>query len=620
MESSSPSPATPEKDADAKAAPRLRIRSLLAILPFLFVAAAIVALYQFFGSEGETSKEPASIFRWLFIQYHDRDMQLTWVMPLVGLYAAWDRRRELAAAPKRASWLGLLASAATLALHVLAFRAQQPRVSLFTVAILLWTSSWALWGWAVARQLLFPLGYTLLSFLCFHIKHYTTALQVLASNLSVFFLKGFGVNASNVGSVIRVAVDPQTPPIVFNVMEGCSGLRSLVVLSALAAPYAYFRVRGNVRAWILFAMSVPLAVLTNILRISTLTFFAFLFGNDLAMQVYHDPAGFLVFFIGILLLRATASFLERDWSAPLARLRTAFRRRFGGVDASNSRSPRSPSHSSASAPRPDKPFTVFLFPILLLLLVGATSFFLSRPRVYRGAPDCPIDVKLPAELGPYSGIEMLFCTNDQCCRDYPRTDFPEGDAAGFTCPVCSNALDTIAIGERNLLPAGTPILRRVYSFGGSGKDAFQVSIVYSGIERNSIHRPQRCLASQGYQIIAERNLDIPLRDGTAYPIHVLDTLRRYKNDAGRTISSGGIYAYWYFNPERSTPDHFSRLLWIARDSVLRDYRPRWAYLSIALSCDPDNREPAYELLRDVVPRLLPVMEASQKSLLSHEQD
>lgn len=609
-----PTPSAEETPAAEKPSSLFRLHHLLRLIPFLIVTLGTIALFQFFGSDGKLSDEPPSIFHWLFIQYHDRDMALTWVMPLVALYTIWDRRERLLAVSRKPSLLGLLAAIATLALHVLAFRAQQPRISLFCTALFFWSSAWALWGWGIAKQLLFALGYTLLSFLCFHIKHYTTALQVLASELTVFLLKGFGIAASNVGSVIRATTQPGEPPIVFNVIEGCSGLRSLVVLSALAAPYAYFRVRGNVRAWLLFASSVPLAILTNIIRISTLTLFGVLFGNELAMQVYHDPAGFLVFFIGILLLRGTATLLERDWEKPLLSVQEAVRTRF------NLRPPKPQAHAATKAEKPVpayRPRHAILITALLLLTLGGTALFLSHPRTFTGAPNCPIDVQLPEKLGPYTGYEVLFCTNDQCFRDYPRTDFP-AEGAPFHCTVCSNVLDTISIGERKLLPEGTPILRRIYSLASVHSTPFQVSILYSGIERNSIHRPQRCLVSQGNQIIAEKNLPIKLTDGSTFPVHVLDTIRRYKNDAGRTISTGGIYAYWYFNPERETPDHFTRLRWIAQDNILRDYRPRWAYISISMQCDEDNREPAYKLLSDVVPRLLPIMKESQKSLLSYE--
>lgn len=587
---------------------------------FALLVLGIIALYHFFGSDGNISHEPASLFKWLNMQYHHRDMNLTWIMPLVGFYAIWDRRKQLAATPANSSLLGLLATLASLAVHILAFRAQQPRISLFSIPTTLWCIAWALWGWGVAKQLLFPLGYTILSFLCFHITHYTTALQVFASNLAVSLLRGFGVDAANTGSVIRATLSSQEAPIVFNVAEGCSGLRSLVVLSALAAPYAYFRVRGNIRAWILFAASVPLAILTNVLRISTLTLFAYLFGNELAMQVYHDPAGFLVFFIGILLLRATATFLERDWSGTAARIRTAFQHRFGSPKPQPSETPESRNYETAESRNPEKttsrgfhPAVVFT---VLALAIGGAILFLSRPRVFTGDPTCPIDVQLPEYLGPYHGEEVLFCSNDQCCRDYPKPDF-SADGSDWFCPVCSNKLDTISIGERSSLPDGTPVLRRVYTLGNSGT-TFQVSVVYSGIERNSLHRPQLCLVAQGYQVINEHTFHAPMDGAPDFPIHVLDTLFRSKNDAGRTTFQGGIYAYWYFNPETYTPDHFTRVTRIALDNLFRDYRPRWAYISISFACDADHREKAYDTLRDVVPRLVPFMRDSQAALLSYE--
>ena len=594
---------------------------------FAAFAAAVALLYHVHGIEGSSSNEPNSIFQWLLYQWRDRDMQLTWLMPLVGLYAVWDRRRRLAETPSAPSIAGLLATAASLGLHCLAFRAQQPRISLFTLATTLWCSAWALWGWGIARLLLFPLGYTILSFLCFHIKHYTTSLQVFASSLSVGFLQGFGVAAANTGSVIRVAISPDKA-IAFNVDEGCSGLRSLVVLTALAAPFAYFRARDNRRAWILFAMSVPLAVLTNILRISTLTLFAYLFGADLAMQVYHDPAGFLVFFIAILLLRGTETILNRDWETPWRRFRTQFRRRFfasspAESEAPESRNPGTPESPSPGTPESRKachPALRLAVPALLLALVGISWGILAKPRHFRGAYDCPIDVQLPAQLGPYTGIEMLFCSNDQCCRDYPANDFADRE---HVCPVCKSPLDTISIGERKGLPDGTPILRRIY-FTGNRKESFQVAVVYSGLERNTLHRPQRCLASQGFQIIDEKTVTVPLSglpgEPGEYPVHVLDVIRRHKNDEGRSTSDGCLYAYWYFNPERDTPSHFQRLLWIATDNLFRSYRPRWAYISLVIPLDPNHPDAAYDRLRDVVPRLLPIVRASQESLRKYDRE
>ena len=597
--------------------------------------AAIIALFHFFGSEGVASfGGDGSLFLWMFVQYKHPQLQYTWIMPLVGLYAVWDRRRELAAAPKSTSLLGVLFVALMLVVHILAFRAEQPRVSLFTMAFIVWGVCWALWGRRVAYMLLFPLGYTLLSFLCYHITNYTTSLQVFASKLSVGFLRGFGLDAANVGSVIRVVIaGDKANPLTFNVAEGCSGLRSLVVLSALAAPYAYFRIRGNVRAWILFAMSVPLAIFTNILRISTLTLFAHLFGRDLSLQVYHDPAGFLVFFIAILLLQATGAFLERDWRGILRRFRAHLRRRGratapeephedSSADSTEPTSPLSPSTSNLP------PLTSHLSPLTspaalpcttfaLLFLIGLTAAVLARPRHFTGNPEAPVDFALPSELGRFTGDEVLFCTNDQCFRDYRRSDFP-ADATSFTCPVCSNALDTISIGERNLLPKNTPIVRRVYT--ARNTPAFHITTVFAGTDRGAIHRPMGCLTAQGHEVVDQHRHTVSLPDGRQRTLDVIDSIRHFKNDAGRTVSKGNLYAYWFFNPERETPSFFERTVWTGADSVLRSYRPRWAYIAISIPCDPDNRVPTYELVDELVTLLDPIVIGYQKRTKAAEQD
>ena len=602
----------------------MKRREVLSFVCAAVLLAAVAALFHFFGSEGVDSfGGGGSLFRWMFVQYQHPQLQYTWIMPLVGLYAVWDRRKELAAAPKSTSLLGVLFVAAMLGAHLLAFRAEQPRASLFLMTFVIWGICWALWGRHVAYMLLFPLGYTLLSFLCYHITNYTTSLQVFASKLSVFFLRGFGLDASNVGSVIRVLIVGDPTPLVFNVADGCSGLRSLVVLSALAAPYAYFRIRGNLRAWILFAMSLPLAIFTNILRISSLTLFAHLFGRDLSLQVYHDPAGFLVFFIAILLLQATGAFLERDWCGILRRFFARLRRR--GRAAAEPDSLQEPSEATEEERQPStavdshrvpSPAAVLSTAIALLILVGLTAGILSRPRHFTGNPEAPVTFALPAELGPYTGDEVLFCTNDQCFRDYKRSEFP-ADATSFTCPVCSNALDTISIGERNLLPPGTPIVRRVYT--AKGVPPVQISTIFAGTDRGAIHRPMGCLTAQGHDVVDQHRHTVRLPDGRSHTLDVIDSIRHYKNEAGRTIAAGHLYAYWFFNPERETPSFFERTIWTSVDSVLRSYRPRWAYISLSIVCDPADREPAYKIVDELVTLLDPIVTDYQKQTKAAEQ-
>ena len=132
------------------------------------------------------------------------------------------------------------------------------------------------------------------------------------------WLRGVGIPAVADGTVVRSAAGGG---FLFDVEEGCSGLRSLVTMTALAAPYACWTMRTNARRLILFALSVPLAMLANALRIFSLGVVAEWIGTSLAMSLYHDFSGYLVFFLSLLLLVGAGSLIDQDWRARLCALK-----------------------------------------------------------------------------------------------------------------------------------------------------------------------------------------------------------------------------------------------------------------------------------------------------------
>jgi exosortase len=85
-----------------------------------------------------------------------------------------------------------------------------------------------------------------------------------------------------------------------DVADPCSGIRSLVALMALTALYGYVTMNKTWKKWTLFSSSIPLAVIGNLARITTIAFVAQGFGSDLAMHIYHDYSGYIVFSLAIL--------------------------------------------------------------------------------------------------------------------------------------------------------------------------------------------------------------------------------------------------------------------------------------------------------------------------------
>ena len=294
----------------------------------LFALGLVLAyvLYSRFGTDSDSIHEGRSVIGWVVHQWRipGGDFESMWVMPVACLVSAWLSRRRLAEAEVRPDWRGVLVVAGSLAVHVVGYQSQLPRLSLGSTVGVLWGLPLAIWGPGVARALAFPACYLLLCFMSSLLVEVTMPLRLMASEIACALLQGVGIGAERVGTVV---MSDAGGGFSFNVADPCSGLRSLVTMTALAAPYAYFSLRSNAKRLVLFALSVPLAMLANALRIFSLGVVAEWIGMKLAMQLYHDLSGYILFALSILLLVAAGSLVDRNWRTLLCKLASKRRSR-----------------------------------------------------------------------------------------------------------------------------------------------------------------------------------------------------------------------------------------------------------------------------------------------------
>jgi exosortase len=87
------------------------------------------------------------------------------------------------------------------------------------------------------------------------------------------------------------------------VVEACSGIRSLVSLLALAAGFGYVVERSVFARWILVLAMVPLAIVSNGTRVMLTAIMANYMGVRAAEGFMHEFSGWVIFVV------ATALFL-----------------------------------------------------------------------------------------------------------------------------------------------------------------------------------------------------------------------------------------------------------------------------------------------------------------------
>lgn len=119
--------------------------------------------------------------------------------------------------------------------------------------------------------------------------------------------------------------------------------------------------------------------------------------------------------------------------------------------------------------------------------------------------------------------------------------------------------------ERNVLPKDTQIMRRRYRQGGNEINA---SIVISGKAKNSIHRPELCLPSQGFQMSTPKTLTAGQREWR------MISLARGESTVAR-------FAYTFANQEGfRTSSHISRIFRDVWDRSLFNRIDRWVMVTV----------------------------------------
>jgi hypothetical protein len=137
---------------------------------------------------------------------------------------------------------------------------------------------------------------------------------------------------------------------------------------------------------------------------------------------------------------------------------------------------------------------------------------------------------------------------------------------------------SISEAEKTILPSDTEFARKEYdSVQG---DKITCSIVLSGAEKRSIHRPEICLRAQGWDIPSGQVIDVPLHSGHILKVMNLSITRSAVTTTGQKIQLPASYMYWFVGDKVTTPYHWERLWLTSWDRIVHHINHRWAYIIV----------------------------------------
>lgn len=137
--------------------------------------------------------------------------------------------------------------------------------------------------------------------------------------------------------------------------------------------------------------------------------------------------------------------------------------------------------------------------------------------------------------------------------------------------------------ELSWLADDTRFAKRSYRVMGHSRpwDDVSVNIVLSGQDMNqSIHRPERCLPSQGHKnlIVSERQLSVG--DGREVMVkQIVSTVVR--GEGASQVQFRHVHYYWFIGYDKMTSSHYQRTLLDVISRLVGGFNQRWAYFAIS---------------------------------------
>ncbi len=221
-----------------------------------------------------------------------------YLVPVFSMYILYLRKAMVQNVALQADTRGLLLIALGMGLHILCGYFNVDWIDGLSLLISIAGVFWLVgglkalrWSWPAIAFLVFmlPLPHRVETGLGY-------PLQRIATIGSEFLLQTMGISAVAEGNVIFLSSSR------IGVVEACSGLSMLLIFFALAVAIIILFQPAWPERIVLLLSAIPVAVGTNVLRITATGAVQEIFGEEIAEKVFHDWAGWLMMPVAFALL------------------------------------------------------------------------------------------------------------------------------------------------------------------------------------------------------------------------------------------------------------------------------------------------------------------------------
>ncbi len=237
------------------------------------------------------------LLNWGIDLWNDDNYSHGMLIPFISLYFIRSRLDELKQALSRPNFLGLVVVLSGLALFILGNIGGEIFSKRISLILVIYGLILFLEGKEVAAILRFPVGILFFAVPLPYILYNAIAfpLKLIATRFAVLLLNIYGMPVFHEGNIIHL------PHSTLEVVDACSGIRSLMTLITLAFFLACMMHKNFFRRLLVVLLAIPVAVLVNAFRVA-LNGVMTKYYPDFINGFWHEFSGWLLFITSFILL------------------------------------------------------------------------------------------------------------------------------------------------------------------------------------------------------------------------------------------------------------------------------------------------------------------------------
>jgi exosortase len=229
------------------------------------------------------------------------------IIPFIAGYFVWRNRQSLQDVEVKPTGWGVGVLSGGLVTYVLGNMGAAYTTMRVSMLVVLSGIILAIYGKELLKRVRFPLLYLLFMIPVPSYLYDAVAfpLRLIVTKYSVLLIGLIGIPVLREGNIIMLE------NITLQVIDACSGIRSLTALLAIAVAFAYVSPIGRTKKVILALSAVPIAIAANITRLVATGVLAQVFERKAAEGFFHEFAGMGVFIMSLVLLISLGVMLKR---------------------------------------------------------------------------------------------------------------------------------------------------------------------------------------------------------------------------------------------------------------------------------------------------------------------